>query len=308
MRITVLRRIIAFFIAACFLAAGCSFGRPTEKIYFLLHNSNKLYGSTLMKEFGKIADEHGFPVIYLDAKGDVETQIGQLKQVTAEGAKLVVLLATDEEKIVDAVEEAAAAGVKIVSGNRHVKSDKVFGVYSDEKGAGRMQAEYMERNLPTGAHVFYLAGAANLTSSVDRLWGFKERCLAKRPDIRIVDVKDGNYYRENGKKIMEQWLQDYFQIDAVVCANDEMALGAMEALKEAHREKTVMISGIDAIDEALEAVEAGEMRQTIKQDPQRQAQGIFQFIEMLNQGKTPESNLDIPLIPITKDNVAQFRK
>ena len=303
-----MRRMLAFCVIVGFLLAGCGREAPKEKIFFLVHTGQNLYGSMLREEFDKIAKEHGQAVDYFDAGGDADVQAEQLERIVQNGAKFAVLLAVDENKVVPAVEKAVDAGVNVVAAQRHLASDKVFGVYSDEYGAGQMQAEYMERNLPTGAHVFYLQGSSELLSSRQRWEGFKDRCLAKRPDIWIVDRQDGRYSREEGRRITEQWLHDYSQIDAIICANDEMALGALAALTSAHRARGCMVSGIDAMEDAVSAVEAGEMRQTIKQDVRGQAQGVYRMIEQLQQGEQPKEILYIPLIPITKDNVAKYRK
>ncbi|MBQ7516733.1 MAG: sugar ABC transporter substrate-binding protein [Schwartzia sp.] len=289
------------------VAAGCGGGQPKEKIVYMTHNGKAVFGSIIQQEFDKIAKKNQHPVEYLDAQGDAARQIEQLEKAVQDGAKCIVLLAVDEEKIVPAAEKAAAAGVRIVAVNRHLRTDKISGVYPDEYGAGKLQAEDMEKNLPAGAHVFYLQGTAVQLSSQKRWEGFRDRCLEKRPDIVLMDSRDGGYSREQGRRITEEWLAAYDQIDAVVCGNDEMALGALAALKEAHRARSCMISGIDATEEALAAIAAGDMRQTIKQDAIRQANGAYQMVSDPNRASERKTIL-ISFLPVTKDNLAQFRK
>lgn len=303
-------RALALVLLLCMLGAlaGCGGQTKKEKIVYMTHNGKAVFGSFIEKEFDEIAKKNNQPVQYLDAQGDADKQIAQFEEAVKNGAKTIVLLAVDETKIVPAVENAVASGVNVVAVNRHLRTDKVCGVYSDEYGAGQMQAEYMERNLPTGASVFYLQGNPVQLSSKLRWEGFRDSCLERRPDIQLVDSRPGDYSREKAKSIVEEWAQNYAQIDAVVCANDEMALGALAALKEAHRSRGCIISGIDATPDALAAIESGEMRQTIKQDAQRQANGAYQIIEALARGEKKQGDIKIPFIPITKENLSQYKK
>ena len=306
----IIGRTLALVLLLCMLGAlaGCGDQTKKEKIVYMTHNGKAVFGSFIEKEFDEIAKKNNQPVQYLDAQGDADKQIAQFEEAVKNGAKTIVLLAVDETKIVPAVENAVASGVNVVAVNRHLRTDKVCGVYSDEYGAGQMQAEYMERNLPTGASVFYLQGTPTQLSSKLRWEGFRDSCLERRPDIQLVDSRPGDYSREKAKSIVEEWAQNYAQIDAVVCANDEMALGALAALKEAHRSRGCIISGIDATPDALAAIESGEMRQTIKQDAQRQANGAYQIIEALARGEKKQGDIKIPFIPITKENLSQYKK
>lgn len=306
----IIGRVFSLVLLLCMLVAlaGCGSQAKKEKIVYMTHNDKAVFGSFIKEEFDKIAKQNNYPVQYLDAQGDADKQIAQFEEAVKSGAKTIVLLAVDETKIVPAVEKAVASGVNVIAVNRHLRTDKVCGVYSDEYGAGQMQAEYMERNLPAGANVFYLQGNPAQLSSKLRWEGFRDFCLERRPDIQLVDSRPGDYSREKAKSITEEWAKNYAQIDAVICANDEMALGALAALKEAHRSRGCIISGIDATPDALAAIEAGEMRQTIKQDAQRQANGAFQTIEALARGEKRQGDIKIPFIPITKETLAQYKK
>ncbi len=301
------RVLIGLLVAVIFALAGCG-NRSREKIVYMTYDDRAVFGSLIRREFTDIARKNGQPVEFLDAKGDAELQIEQFRQAAEAGARAFILLAVDETRIVPEVEKAIDEGIIVVAVNRHLRSDKVCGVYSDEYGAGRLQAEYMERNLPAGAGVFYLKGPGAQLSSELRWEGFRDRCLEKRPDIQLFDIREGKYLREEARRITEGWIRDNAQIDAIVCANDEMALGALHALKEANRSRSCMIAGVDALPEALDAIAAGGMRMTVKQDAQRQAQGAYQLITALLAGEKKQGDIKVPFMVVTKDNLAQFRK
>ena len=87
-----------------------------------------------------------------------------------------------------------------------------------------------------------------------------------------------------------------------------MALGAVQALKAANRMDGVLVSGVDATDEAIKAIAAGDMSQTMKQDADSSAEDIFTVLQTFLKGEQPSGNVVVPFIEITKDNVAQFQQ
>ncbi|MFA1625651.1 substrate-binding domain-containing protein [Rhizobium mongolense] len=109
-------------------------------------------------------------------------------------------------------------------------------------------------------------------------------------------------------KVTEDWIQSFPQFDAIVAANDQMALGALQALKGADRLKGVMISGVDGTADALNAITAGEMSQTIFQDAAGQAKAAFDVVEGLKKGEPAPAEKLVPFASITKDNVQQYAK
>ena len=109
-------------------------------------------------------------------------------------------------------------------------------------------------------------------------------------------------------KAMTLWLSFFPEINGVVAANDEMALGAIQALKAANRLQGCLVTGVDATPDGLAAVEAGELSQTVKQDAEGQTAGAVTLVQGFLSGKAPTASLDIPFTSITQDNIAQFAK
>ena len=291
-----------------FLTTGCSEKGGSDRIVYLNFDNTDAFGGILIREeFAKRAQSAGLNVEYFDAKGDSNTQIDQLKEAIESEPMAIVLLAIDGDGIIPIVEQANEAGIPIVTVNRDANGGDRIRVYSEEYEAGKLQADYMLKNLPQGANVVYLEGTANLGSSQQRWEGFKKECLEKRPDLNLLDMQDGRYSKVEAMKIMSLWLTIFPKIDAVVCGNDQMALGAIIALKAANRLAGCQISGVDAVDEALNAVAAGEMVQTIKQDGIEQAAGVVKVLETIKNGGNP-TDIKVPFTSITKDNLAQFKK
>ena len=299
-------------LAGIFLSAGlmtgCGGSGGSDSIAYLCFDRSDTFGGTLIGEaFEKAAASKGLNVTYYDAKGDANLQVDQMKEVIANGVKTVVLLAADGDIMATEVEKANAEGITVITVNRNVNGGEHFDVMSDDLEAGKLQGEYMAKNLPQGATVAYLEGEHTNSSAVKRWEGFKASCLDKRPDITLLDMQDGGWSKTEGMKITALWLTLFPKIDAVVCGNDQMALGAIMALKAAGKLQGCQVSGVDAVDDALKAIAAGEMVQTIKQDAVKQAEGAANLAAAAVSGGSL-ANVNVPFVSITKENLSQFAK
>ena len=298
--------IVGLFLAIP-LMAGCS-NSKSDRIVYLNFDGADAFGGVLIRDAVlKGAESKGLKIDYFDAKGDSNTQIDQMKDALEANPQAIVLLAIDGNGIIPFVERANELEIPIVTVNRDANGGNRIRVYSDEYEAGKLQAEYFAKSLPQGANVVYLEGTSNLLLSVQRWEGFSKELMAKRPDVHILDMQDGKWSKAEAMKIMSLWLSSYPKIDAVVCANDQMAFGAIAALKAAGRLTGCQVSGIDAVDEALKAVESGEMVQTVKQDGIAQAAGVVTALEQISKGGKP-ADINVPFTSITKDNLVKFKK
>ena len=296
--------------AACGVLAllalpGCgSQGGAGHKIYFAAHADATDFTGLLYE--GVKSRMQGAEVEFLNANGDPNLQIDQLKAAIEEKPAAIVLLAVDGNAVIPAVEKANEAGIPVIATNRDLNGGTFANVASDEAQAGRLQGEYMSKHLPQGAKVVYLMGESRQSGAIARWEGFKAACLDKRPDIQLLAKADANWSEAEGLKDMTLWLQVYPQIDAVVCGNDNMALGALHALKAAGK-SGVLISGVDAVDDALKAVAAGDMSQTVKQDADKTAEAIAGLLQKSLSGTAPTDDVKVPFTEITRDNISQFR-
>lgn len=296
--------------AACGVLAllalpGCgSQGGAGHKIYFAAHADATDFTGLLYE--GVKSRMQGAEVEFLNANGDPNLQIDQLKAAIEEKPAAIVLLAVDGNAVIPAVEKANEAGIPVIATNRDLNGGTFANVASDEAQAGRLQGEYMAKHLPQGAKVVYLMGESRQSGAIARWEGFKAACLDKRPDIQLLAKADANWSEAEGLKDMTLWLQVYPQIDAVVCGNDNMALGALHALKAAGK-SGVLISGVDAVDDALKAVAAGDMSQTVKQDADKTAEAIAGLLQKSLSGAAPTDDVKVPFTEITRDNISQFR-
>ncbi len=243
-------------------------------------------------------------VKFADANNDVTRQLDQIDNFIAQKVRAIVVVPVDYEGITPGIERANKAGIPVVTLNIQAKGGKSTFVGSKNIDAGRMQGEFMAKALPQGAKVLYLQGTPGLYHSMEREQGFMA-ALKARKDVSVLSSLSGNYSRAEGMKITEDWVQRYPKFDAIVAGNDQMALGALQALKTAGR-KGVLISGIDGTADAKTAIKAGEMAQSVLQNGQAQAQGAFKVLTELKAGKAAPADVLVPFESISKDNVARY--
>ncbi len=245
---------------------------------------------------------------FADAMGDIQKQLDQINTFIAQKVNAIIIVPVDYDGIVPGVEAANKAGIPVIALGIQSNGGKYTYVGSKNYDAGYMQGEFMAKNLPQNAKVLYLEGEPGLYHSTERKQGFADG-LKSRSDVTILASVTGNYDKAKGMTVMQDWIQKYPKADdfqAVVAANDQMALGAMEALKTANRLKGVMISGIDGVKDALTAIKAGEMSQSIFQNAVGQADGGFQVIQMLKKGQDPGELFNVPFESIDKTNVDKY--
>ena len=246
-------------------------------------------------------------VSFADAQGDISKQLDQIDNFIAQKVSAIVVVPVDYQGIVPGVEKANKAGIPVIALGIESAGGKTTFVGSKNLDAGRMQGEFMSKELPKGAKVLYLQGQPGLYHSKERLEGFT-KALAGRADVKVLANLPGNYDRAEGMKVTEDWVQKFPQFDAIIAANDQMALGALQALKTSNRLKGVMISGIDGTKDALNAIKGGEMAQSIFQNAKGQAVGAYEVIEMIKKGQAAPKERLIPFESIVAGNVDKYMK
>jgi len=242
---------------------------------------------------------------FADANGDISKQLDQIDNFIAQDVDVIVVVPVDYHGIVSGVKKANKAGIPVIALGIESGGGEYTFVGSKNLDAGRLQGEFMSENLPRNAEILYLQGEPGLYHSTERLDGFT-KALAERTDVKVLGNLPGNYDRARGMKVTEDWIQRFPKFDAIIAANDQMALGALQALKAAGR-KDVMISGIDGTADALAAIEAGEMTQSIFQNAKGQAQAAFEVVEMIKRGEAPPKEKLVAFESIDLRNVANYR-
>ena len=216
----------------------------------------------------------------------------------ASGISVLIVNPVDSDAVAGAVQSAIAAGVKVISVDRAVNGVEVdCQIASDNVAGAAMATQYIVDTLGEGAVVAELQGITGASAAIDRSAGFHQIADAK---LNVVASQTANFDRALGMSVMENMLQGNGDIQAVFAANDEMALGALEAISGAG--KDILVVGFDATDDAVEAVKAGRMGGTIAQQPALLGATAVENAVSLINGQSIEKNIPVEVTLITKDN------
>jgi len=261
----------------------------------------------------------GIEVISLEAQDNVAKQISIVEDMIVRGVDGVLLVPIEVEAVVPAVEALNKANIPVVTVDRRIKEDAPVEVLchvgADNVEGGRKAAQFIVDKLtekygePKGT-IIELTGTPGAGPAIDRSAGFNE-IMKQYPNITIK-AQTANFYRDQGMKVMEDFIMSTPQIDAVFGANDEMILGAIQAMEASGKldVKEVITVGFDALPEALQLIEEGTLDATIEQFPGRQASAAFEIlVKYLREKAEPESKVVLiePAV-ITKDNLHEAEK
>ncbi len=267
--------------------------------------------TNVRKAAEKRADELGVELIANSGQGQVEKQINDMEAFITMGVDAIVFNPLDRDAMNEVVDKVKAAGIPLVEVNTFTSNDN-YDVYvgSPEEDAGRIQGEWIAKNLGESGGVAIMYGQMGHSGQIGRYEGLKTSLLDKYPGWKVVVDKTGEWKREMGQSMMEDWLQSYKgKINVVASQNDEMAMGAIAALEEAGMLDQIKVLGIDASPDAIKLVREGKMALTVFQDSFGQGTKALEIAVDLASGKpSPGKKVDIPFQEVNKDNAADFEQ
>ncbi|MDW5299250.1 MAG: ribose ABC transporter substrate-binding protein RbsB [Sedimentibacter sp.] len=226
------------------------------------------------------AAELGVTLVTLDSQDDSATEMSNVEDLINQGVDVIMINPTDSDAVKSAVEAANKAGIPVITLDRSASGGEVVShIASDNVAGGKLAGEYVIELLGGKGKVVELEGTPGASAARDRGEGFNSAIA--QSDIEVVAKQTANFDRAEGLSVMENILQAQPEIDAVFAHNDEMALGAIEAIKSSGRD--ILVVGFDATDDAKAAVESGEMAATVEQLPKEIGSlGIQTAVKILN--------------------------
>lgn len=309
-------RMMLLALATVFMVAGCGgdnsdkVSNPDGAVAFAIHEQSDGILGKLLNDVKAKSEGAGWQFVNEIAGGNANLQLDQVNKMVDDKAAAIVVIAQNGDSIVPAVKRANEAGIPVIATNRDINGGVFTNVVNNERQAGELQADYMAAHLPQNAKVVYIKGDMTISAAVNRYEGFKEAIKAKRPDVEIIASNStGDWSEAQGIRELSLWLGMYPQIDGVAAANDNMAIGAIKAMKAAGRfNESVIVCGVDSIDDALASIAAGELKMTVKQDANKIVETIMGLLQQIKQGQSPEKgDVLVPMIAITKDNLSQYK-
>jgi inositol transport system substrate-binding protein len=253
-------------------------------------------------------------ITIVDANNDTAKQTGQVENFLAQGMNAVVILPVDTAATGPMTKAVVKAGKPLVYVNRKPSNLPKEVVYcgSNSIEAGIMNMEELGKAMGGKGNVAILMGELSNEAAIGRTDGIKKVVKEKFPDIKVVREQSGNWKREQGKTIMENWLASGQEIDGVASNNDEMALGALQAIKAAGKLGKIPVGGTDGSRDALASMSKGELNNTVFQDPVGQGEeavnAAYLLVKKEPNPKVVDGNIWIAYQPINKENYKSFMK
>jgi inositol transport system substrate-binding protein len=266
------------------------------------------------------ADAAGLKVQIEDAQNDVAKQLDQINNFIASGVSAIIVNPVDTSATQAMTDAAAKANVPLVYVNRQpinvdsLPDNQAF-VASNEAESGTLETIQLCDNWAaegkTEVNVYVMQGELSNQAAVQRTQDIYDvidagKCKVK---INVIDQQTANWSRDQAQNLMTNWLSAGKPFDGVIANNDEMAIGAIQAMKAAGIDmKTVQVGGVDATQDALAAMQAGDLDVTVFQNAAAQGGGALDAAVKLSKGEAVDQKVYIPFELVTPDNIANYLK
>ena len=264
------------------------------------------------------ADEKGQVVQIQDAKNDVAAQLDQINNFIASGVSAIIVNPVDTSATQAMSDAAAAANIPLVYVNRQpinvdTMPDNQAFVASNEVDSGTLETIEVCAQLKAmgkdPANIYIMMGELSNQAAVQRTADIHDVMAAGKCAVtmNIIDEQTANWSRDQAQSMMTNWLSTGTAFDAVIANNDEMAIGAIQAMKAGGIDMaTVVVGGVDATQDALAAMQAGDQDVTVFQDAAGQGSGALDAAIALAAGQAVEQKVYIPFLLVTPANVGDF--
>ena len=264
-------------------------GSSGNVIGFCVSTLNNPFFVTLTEGARKAATENNVELVVVDAGDDAAKQTSDIEDLVSRNVGVLIVNPVDSDAVAPAVKSAMSQGIKVIAVDRGVNGvDADCQIASDNVAGARMATEYLMELVGEGAKVAELQGVPGASAAIDRGEGFHQ--VADK-SLQVAASQTANFNRAEGMTVMENILQSDGTIKGVFAHNDEMALGAVEAV--AASGKDIKIVGFDATDDAQKAVKDGKMAATVAQKPDKMGETAIETAVKIMAGETVEKSIPV---------------
>jgi len=296
-------------LPAAAVTVGVSMALFDDNFLTVLRNGIQKYG-----------DDNGVKVQIEDAKNDVAKQLDQINNFVASGVDAIIVNPVDTSATQAMSDAAAKAKIPLVYVNRQpinldtLPDNQAF-VASNEVDSGTLETKEICRMLKEAgkseANAYIIMGELSNQAAVQRTQDIYD--VMGGPDcgvkINIIDKQTSNWRRDEAQNLMTNWLSTGTAFDAVIANNDESAIGAIQAMKAGGIDmKAVLVGGVDATQDALAAMQAGELDVTVFQNAAAQGSGSVDAAVKLAKGEAVDQKVWVPFELVTPANIANYLK
>ena len=303
------RALVASALAALVMGIGASRASAEDiKISFVVKDMTNPYYWRMGEGAKQAAQDLGVELSWVSAEfnGDIEGQIAVVEGELVKRPDALVLVPMNAKALIPKIREANRMGIPVVTADTRAEeglADVVTFVGLDERLSYKGMAEFVVEHLGGKGKVAILEGFRGSSTAEERLVGMHE-VLDAAPGIEIVASISADWDREKGLKATEDILQAHPDVDGILASNDEMALGAVQAVNSAGKQGQVLVVGDDAIPAALEALTSGDMLATIDGNTDKVGyQAVKTAYDFVVKGMKPEPWVVVPSKIMLKDDV-----
>ncbi|AFM19816.1 monosaccharide ABC transporter substrate-binding protein, CUT2 family [Mycolicibacterium chubuense NBB4] len=283
-------------------AGDTSANKDTKRIGVSVYDMSSFItaGKEGMEAYAK---DNNIELVWNSANLDVSTQANQVDSMVNQGVDAIIVVPIQADSLGPQVATAKSKGIPLVAVNAALNNpDVAASVQPDDVAAGEQEMQMMADRLGGKGNIVILQGPLGQSGELDRTKGINN-VLAKYPDIKVLAKDTANWKRDEAVNKMKNWISGFGpQINAVVSENDDMGLGALQALKESGR-NDVPIVGIDGIEDGLNAVKSGEFIGTSLQNGTVELSAGLAVANALAKKEQVNTKPVYVMPAITKDNV-----
>jgi inositol transport system substrate-binding protein len=284
-----------------------------QRIGVTMVDYNDTFRTLLRNGVADAAKKAGVTAQFEDARGDVGTQLNQIQNMVAQKFDAIIVQAVDTDATPKMTKLATEAKIPLIYVSLKPSDfDKlpagVAVVASDEIVSGTMQAQEVCKRLKGQGNVLILMGdmaheaSRTRTKAVENVVSGKD-CAG----IKVIDKREGKWSRTTAQDITTNWITAGLKFDAILANNDEMALGAINALKASKRwTPNMTVAGIDATPDAMGSMKVGELKVTVFQNAAAQGQGSVDAALKLIKKQPVDKFVNIPFELVTPENMAKY--
>ncbi len=303
-------RVVLLAILGALLVGNVSCTPPAKKyrIAYVARAQGDSFAAWLANSM--VAEAKKYPdlsVTVFDGQSRNELIASHIENAVTGLYDLVLVQPLDSEAQVAPARAARAAGVKVMTCNNRINDPSIPGVDADPIQQAAENAKLAVKQVPKNGRVVVLLGPAGNMHSLKRREGWQTYFFEVRPDVKIVGEQIANWNKDEAMRLMEDWIQSQPRIDAIVSMNDNMAVGALEAVKGSGAKAYPLAYGVDGTPEACLCIKNGSMTSTTLQSAYALAARSMQMAHDLLTGKMAGARMEVITAElITRDNVDQY--
>ena len=313
-----MKKVFAILLALVMVLAivGCSSDKeetpdngaqPTA--YFCISHMSNAWAVNASETMEAAAKEAGVALTVVSADQDINKQVSQIEMAVNAKVTAIIIEPVSAEGVLAAVEAAEAAGIPCIIFNQNIsdpsKATSFVGVSNADMGY--MEMKRACEDMGGKGNVAILLGPRGSEGQLGRSEGYT-KALAEYPDVKVVFEEEAAWTTEDALKLAENWLSTGTEINAFVCQNDNMALGAIKAVEDIGKQGEIKAYGVDAVDDAVKAIKEGRLAISVDQATGSQSKAAIDCVVKLSKGEKLDAQYLVEAVVIDSTNVDQYLK